>query len=392
MLSEGSTNFQNNQFLFTNFDPCQRAWLEISSKAIEVNTRKLKSLVGPECVLMAVVKADGYGHGAETVAKAALSGGAGSLGVATIQEGIELRQAGLNCSILLLGNLLNVNELGACLHWDLVPTLSSVREALICQNIASDSGKKFPVHMKVDTGMSRLGCDLNEALNLYRTIDCFENLKLDGIYSHLAMADSDDEESVITTLQRQRFESFRSSLSCSEKSLSFHLANSAGTLRNKNLHYDMVRVGLAIYGHNPLTSLSRDLGLKHAMSVKARVTLLRTVPEGTGVGYGHRFITKRKTRLAVVGIGYADGISRVLSGKIFALYKGNYLPQVGAIAMDQLVLDITDTQGIKAGNIVTLLGQDGSKSIDARQWSDLSGSIPWEVLCGFKHRLPRVVV
>tara|TARA_Y100001968_G_scaffold309886_1_gene330203 strand:- start:486 stop:1676 length:1191 start_codon:yes stop_codon:yes gene_type:complete len=396
MAEKGFSNLGHNQWLLTKIDPRQRAWLEVSSGAIEGNARILKDLIGENCLLMAVVKADGYGHGAETVARAALLGGASCLGVATLQEGIELRKSGLVCPILLLGSLSNVDELSSSLHWDLMPTLSGIREAMLCHNLAEATGKKFKVHLKIDTGMSRLGCHLNEAIQVVNAIDRLDNLSLEGIYSHLAMADGplEEESKKVTFSQQKKFESLLDCLKSRKHSLCFHLANSAGTIRDKGLHYNMVRVGLALYGYNPLdqASFANSLLLQPAMSVKARITLIRDVPVGTGVGYGHSFKTTRNSRLAVVGIGYADGVSRALSGKISALFKGDLLPQVGAITMDQLVLDITDKPELKIGNIVTLLGCEGPKSISARHWSDLSGSIPWEVLCGFKHRLPRVVV
>ncbi len=394
MAIKGLSQLSHSEWLLANVDPRQRAWLEVDSQAIESNARVLKNFIDNECLLMAVVKADGYGHGAETVAKAALRGGANNLGVATLQEGIELRKAGLVCPILLLGNLTNVNELGACFHWDLMPTLSSMREALLCQNIAEGSGKKFQVHLKVDTGMTRLGCDLKDAHGLFNSINSLKNLRLEGIYSHLALADIDlhDDKCVGTSLQQKRFEKLLSILPLREKSLCVHLANSAATIRDRRLHFDMVRVGLALYGQSPVNHLHSNLVLKSAMSVKARVTLLRSVPAGIGVGYGHAFKTQRDSLLAVVGIGYADGVSRALSGKISVLCKGNFFPQVGAIAMDQLVIDVTENPEIKVGSIVTLLGSDGSQCITPKHWSDVSGSIPWEILCGFKNRLPRVVV
>ena len=394
MNPQGLSNFVHDQCLLTNVDPCQRAWLEVNSYAIEANARVIKDFIGKECLLMAVVKADGYGHGAETVARAALNGGANNLGVATLQEGIELRRAGFDCPILLLGNLTNFNELSTCFHWDLMPTLSSVREAWLCQNLAEGAGKKFKIHLKVDTGMTRLGCDLKDALALFNTINSLDNLDLKGVYSHLALADAElkDDNTFINDLQHQRFQKLISSLPAQEKSFCFHLANSAATIRSQCFHYNMVRVGLALYGYSPIEHSHEGLILQPAMSVKARVSLERVVPAGTGVGYGHTFITKRESRLAVVGIGYADGVSRALSGKISVLCNGNLLPQVGSIAMDQLVIDITDHPEIKVGNIVTLLGQEGSYSVSPRQWSDLSGSIPWEILCGFKNRLPRIVV
>ena len=394
MYQQGFPKLVRDQCLLVHVDPCQRAWLEVNSQFIESNARTLKNFIGNQCSLMAVVKADGYGHGAQTVARAALKGGANHLGVATLQEGMELRKAGFNCPILLLGNLTNVNELSTCFHLELIPTLSSLREAWLCQNLAEGAGRKFEVHLKVDTGMTRLGCDLKDSLDLFNAINSLDNLELTGVYSHLALADisSNGEDSLVNDIQHQRFQSFISSLPSVRQPLCFHLANSAGTIRDRCLHYNMVRVGLALYGHSPLDHSHSELLLQPAMSVKARVTLERVVPVGTGVGYGHTFKTKRYSRLAVVAIGYADGVSRSLSGKISVLCRGKSLPQVGSIAMDQLVIDVTDYPQIKVGDIVTLLGQDGSQSISPKQWSELSGTIPWEILCGFKHRLPRVVV
>lgn len=386
-----------NQVKMNNFaeeDPFQRAWLEIDAEAIKSNVISLREIIGKKCLLMAVVKADGYGHGVETVSKAAIAGGANYLGVATLLEGVQLRKLRIKCPILILGNLTDPSELDACLSWDLMPTISSLNEANICQNIASKYGLKFKIHLKIDTGMTRLGCDVKDTLNLFDAILKMENIFLDGIYSHLALADGSlhGEAESFTSKQQDIFLEFYRKISLEKKNLCFHLANSAGTLRNKKLHYNMVRVGLALYGYSPFKHYQKNIVLKPAMSVKAKVTFIRRVSANVGVSYGHFFKTKRSSILAVIGIGYADGVSRSLSGKIFALYKGNYLPQVGAITMDQMVLDITDSPQLSVGDIVTLLGSDGKNSISAIHWSELCGSIPWEILCGFKNRLPRVLI
>ncbi len=377
-----------------NPDPRSRAWVEVDPKVIERNSRVLKNFIGKDCLLMAVVKADGYGHGSETVAKAALIGGADSLGVATLEEGIQLRNSGLNCQILILGNLINAEELYSSFCWDLIPTISGIREAIICNNIAENKNKKFAIHLKIDTGMTRLGCDCNQVKELICKIDCLENLSLEGIYSHLAIADidlKDDTQLSFTQIQLNRFEKVLKGLGKRKKILCRHLANSAGTLSDSRLHFDMVRVGLSLYGYFPLNDFESNLKLIPALKVKARVTLVRDVGKGIGVGYGHFFKTQRESKLAVVAIGYADGVSRSLSGKISASIDGVLVPQVGSIAMDQMVFDITDKPDIKTGQVLTLLGTDGEVCISPQDWCDLSGSIPWEVLCSFRNRLPRVV-
>ena len=231
-----------------NPDPRSRAWVEVDPKVIEKNSRGLKNFIGKDCLLMAVVKADGYGHGSETVAKAALIGGADSLGVATLEEGIQLRNAGLKCQILILGNLINSEELYSSFCWDLIPTISGIREAIICNNIAENKNKKFAIHLKIDTGMTRLGCDCNQVEELICKIDCLENISLEGIYSHLAITDidlEDDTQLSFTQIQLNRFEKVLKGLGKRNKLVCRHLANSAGTLSNSRLHFDMVRVGLS---------------------------------------------------------------------------------------------------------------------------------------------------
>jgi alanine racemase len=373
--------------------PRQRAWVEVSPAAITANVRELRRFLAPGCGLMAVVKADGYGHGAVPVAQAAAAGGAGCFGVATLQEGLELRQAGIQAPVLVLGNLTQPEELRACLHWQLMPTLSGMREALLCQNIASGSGRPMAVHLKLDTGMSRLGAEWREGPRLVAALAGLDAVRLEGVYSHLADADAPERDAGdLTRQQQQRFAQVLAELQ--DQGLDpgcRHLANSAGTLRSSALHFDLVRVGLALYGHRPAAHLGSALSLRPAMRVKARVSLIREVPAGVGVSYGHRFVTQRPSRLAVVGIGYADGVPRLLSNRLEVLWRGQRLPQVGAITMDQLVLDATEAQNLEVGSIVTLLGDDEAGGyVSPEAWSDPCGTIPWEILCGFKHRLPRV--
>ena len=372
--------------------PRQRAWVEVSEAAIEANARAIRRSLAPGSGLMAVVKADGYGHGALPVARAAAAGGASCFGVATLQEGVELRQAGLREPVLVLGNLTQPEELRACLHWQLMPTLSGMREALLCQNLAAGGGRPLAVHLKLDTGMARLGAPWQEGRRLVEAIAGLEAVQLAGVYSHLADADAPGSGlDPLTQRQQQCFEQVLGAIAqAGLEGGCRHLANSAATLRSSALHYDLVRVGLALYGHRPAAHLGPAMELRPAMQVRARVSLLREVPAGVGVSYGHRFITQRPSRLAVVGIGYADGVPRLLSNQLQVLFQGQRIPQVGAITMDQLVLDATDVPGLEPGSVVTLLGEDGGSRIDPLAWSEPCGTIPWEILCGFKHRLPRL--
>jgi alanine racemase len=369
-----------------------RAWVEVSTEAIRANTANLRGMLAAETELMAVVKADGYGHGAVPVAKAALAGGASCFGVATLAEGVQLRRAGMSSPVLVLGNLTQVEELRSCLRWQLMPTISSMREALLCQNLADGSGRRMAVQLKLDTGMARLGADWQEGARMVAALQDLEAIQLAGLYSHLADADADPQtDAGLTRLQHRRFEEVLASLQQQQlESGCRHLANSAGTLSGRHHHYDMVRVGLALYGHAPAPHLAKVVPLQPAMQVHARVTLIRSVAAGVGVSYGHGFRTTRPTRLAVVAIGYADGVPRLLSNRLEVVHRGQRLPQVGAITMDQLVVDATEAPGLEVGAVVTLLGEQGGVAITPAEWSERCGTIPWEILCGFKHRLPRL--
>jgi alanine racemase len=255
--------------------------------------------------------------------------------------------------------------------------------------VAVAAGRPLGAHLKLDTGMARLGIDWQDGAQLLEQLTALDGLELLGLYSHLADADNPDQQ--LNQQQQQRFEAVLRR--CHELELRpglRHLANSAGTLNGQQLHYDMVRVGLALYGQSPAPHLGQSLELRPAMSVKARVTLLRDVPAGVGISYGHQYITQRASRLAVLGIGYADGVSRRLSGRMQVLASGRRLPQVGAITMDQLVVDATALPELEIGDAVTLLGRCGEAEISPWEWSESSGTIPWEVLCSFKHRLPRL--
>lgn len=370
---------------------CQRAWVEIDFCALTHNIKQLKSILSPQTELMAVVKADAYGHGAIAVSETALSAGASWLGVATIPEGIELREAGIEAPILVLGATHTAEQVKAIAHWHLQPTICTAKQALIFSEVLTTLDRTLPVHAKLDTGMSRLGTPWQEATEFVQLIERLPNLKLASVYSHLATADSPDR--TVMLQQHQRFEQAIAQIKTSGiNPHRLHLANSAAALADPNLHYDLVRVGLATYGLYPAPQLQNVADLKPVMQVKARVTQVKTIAAGTGVSYGYQFIADRSTQIAVVGVGYADGIPRNLSNKMQVLIRGKLVPQVGAVTMDQLMLDVSEIPDLEVGEVVTLLGKDGENQITADDWAASLGTISWEILCGFKHRLPRVGV
>ncbi|AKG22862.1 alanine racemase [Calothrix sp. 336/3] len=371
----------------------QRAWVEIDLAALSDNVQQLLSKLSVGTQLMAVVKADAYGHGAVTVAQTAIAAGANWLGVATVPEGIQLREAGIKSPILVLGATYTPEQIHAIAHWNLQPTLCSPKQALVFADTLEDIHYTAPlsVHIKLDTGMSRLGTSWQQAAEFVQLVQRLPRLQIASVYSHLATADSEDQ--TIMRRQQQRFqEAIAQIASLGIEVPCLHLANSAATLSDENLHYDMVRAGLLVYGLYPANHLRSAIALKPVMQVKARVTQVKTIARGDGVSYGHQFIAPREMTIAVVGIGYADGVPRNLSQKMQVLIHGQFVPQIGTITMDQLMIDISTLPHVQEGDIVTILGQEGDKCISADDWAHQLKTISWEILCGFKHRLPRVAI
>ncbi|WP_034936747.1 alanine racemase [Gloeocapsa sp. PCC 73106] len=365
----------------------QRAWVEIDHSALIHNVQEIKKILGPKTALMGVVKADAYGHG--NVAQTLLDAGCSSLAVATLNEGIELRKAGITASILLLGATNTPAEIKAIALWDLEPTLCDHHQALLYSDTLKALGATLRVHLKLDTGMSRLGVPWYEATSFASLVQRLPGLEIASIYSHLATAD--DPNPQVMSLQQERYEEAIAQLNLHNLTPPcLHLANSAATLSDRTCHYDLVRVGLALYGLYPAAHLRKVVSLRPVLQVKARVTQVKTIPPGTGVSYGHQFISDRSLRIAVVGIGYADGVPRRLSQRLQVLLRGQLVSQIGAITMDQLMLDVSAIPDLQVGEVVTLLGKQGNISLEVDQWASLLGTISWEILCGFKNRLPRV--
>ena len=390
MLS-GQQQTNLNYYQLSSLTSRQRAWVEVDLDAIAHNVRTLKAWLNAPTKLMAVVKADAYGHGAATVARTALAHGADSLAIATLAEGVELRRAGITAPILLLGAINAVEDIQAVAAWELEATICNLQQAETFARTLLRLGKSAMVHLKIDTGMSRLGTNWQDAVEFVARIQSLPQLKIKSVYSHFATAEDSDRN--IMELQQQRFETAIDKLKqIGLKPQQIHLANSAATLSNRSSHYDLVRVGLALYGLYPASHLSAILDLKPALQVKAKVTQVKIIPQGEGVSYGRKYITESDIKVAVVGIGYADGVPRGLSNQMEATIDGQSVPQIGAITMDQLMLRIDGLDSVQPGDIVTLIGQQNGRQISADDWADKLGTISWEILCGFKHRLPRVFI
>ncbi|MFS8890645.1 alanine racemase [Synechococcus sp. R55.2] len=366
-----------------------RAWVEIDAAQLRENLRLLQRRLGSNVEIWAVVKANAYGHGAQLVAPVAVAAGAKGLCVATLAEGIELRQTGLQAPILVLGALNTWAELQQAMAARLEVSLTCAEQIpLMCQ-VARWAGRPIPVHVNVDTGMTRLGIPWKEAAAVWGQICRIPELEGCSLFSHLATAD--EPHSPVMEQQHARFAQVVEQIRQAGDPLpALHLDNSAAALAH--LHYSRVRLGLALYGLSPAPHLQLP-GLQPILRLKARLTHIQTVPAQTGVSYGHRYITSRPSRIATLAIGYADGIPRRLSGWLRGWVRGGLIQQVGTITMDQCMWDVTERPDIQVGDVVELLGPNlVNVGLSVQDWADQLGTIPYELLCGLSARLPRVLV
>jgi alanine racemase len=364
-----------------------RAWVEIDLSAIKHNVQQLKRLLLPSTELMAIVNA--YGHGAVGVSQAALQAGANWLGVATIPEGIQLRKAGITAPIAVLGATNSTDEIRAISEHRLQATLCTPKQALVFHEVLQNLDAKVSVHLKIDTGMSRLGTDWRSATELVQLVSSLPQLEIESVYSHLATAD--DLDRTILKEQQGRFTKVVEALSAEGiYPRRLHLANTAGMLTDPDLHYDIVRPGLGIYGLYPAPHFKDEINLRPAMQVKARITQIKEISAGTGISYGYSFIAPTDMKVATVAIGYADGVPRGLSNRINVVVHDQVVAQVGTITMDQCLIDVTHVPAVSVGDAVTILGKADRTTAD--DWAKILDTISWEILCGFKHRLPRLYV
>ena len=365
------------------------AWAEIDLAAIRHNVGLLAGLCAP-AALCAVVKADGYGHGAVAVSRAALEAGASWLAVALVEEGVALRRAGLEAPILLLSEP-PPEAMHAAVAAHLTPTLYTLAGVAAAAEAVGPSRSPLGVHLKVDTGMHRVGADPVDAVPIARAVVAARSLRLEGLWTHLAVADEPAMDS-FTAGQLTRFEEVRDALAADGISPGLlHAANSAGTLAHVGAHYDMVRCGIAVYGHHPGPSTGAGNELRPALSLKARVCLVRSLAAGERLSYGRRYALRSSSVVATVPLGYADGVPRRLSatgGQ--ALVHGRRCAIAGTVTMDQLMVDCGPGAGVAVGDEVVLLGRQGAEEITAEEWAERLGTISYEVLCGIGPRVPRV--
>jgi len=339
--------------------------------------------------IIAVVKANAYGHGARPVARALEQAGATMLAVADIEEGVDLREAGVRAPILVFGAL-SVSDLQGVFDHALTPTISSPAAGRSLEAAAAARGVSLPYHLKVDTGLNRLGFRHDNLLRTLPSLLASPHLRLDAVHTHFATAD--EPESPLLETQRRRFEAAcRVIDDLGGGPRLRHAANSAAIVRDSRVWYDFVRPGLLLYGLVP-PPLHTTLSLTPVMSLSSRVVATKGVREGESVGYGARFTATRPSTLAVVPAGYADGLDRRLEGRGWVLVRGHRAPIVGAVSMDMLTVDVTDVEAVGPGDEVVFLGRQGPEAwqcIDDREMAAWIGTIPYEVLCRLGARVER---
>ena len=366
-------------------------WAEIDLSAIKHNLGQIKKLIGANRKgapkIMAVVKANAYGHGLIEVARALQNLDIHYLGVATLDEAIALRQAGIKLPILVLGSILP-EEVNSALDHEIALTVCNKELAYALSKKARAANKNVSVHIKIDTGMGRIGVWHKKALEFVKMLKDMRNIYVEGIYTHFASASRDK---FFTAYQLQAFENLLEKLA--QEGIRFpyqHAANSIAMVDLKKSHFNLVRPGIVIYGIYPKRSFARILKLKPVLSLKTKIVYLKSLPAGRSISYGRTYIAEKTTRIATLPIGYADGYGRILSNRACVLVKGQKAPVVGKVTMDQTMINVGHIKGVKIGDEVVLIGQQGKLKMRAEEIARVSKTIPYEIVCSITNRVPRV--
>ncbi|MDO8536110.1 MAG: alanine racemase [Candidatus Omnitrophota bacterium] len=365
-------------------------WAEVDMKALEHNYTQVKRLAGKDVQMMAVVKANAYGHGTVEVSKVLEKMGVNYLGVATTDEAVRLRDHGIKTPILVLGSVLP-EEVKVAKDRDITLTICNydiLKEIKRLAKAEEDQGTRVKVHIKVDTGMGRIGVWHEDALDFVKEVSSEKSVALEGIYTHFSSAGRDE---FFTGYQMESFERLLASIEKIWVKIPLrHAANSIATVDYKRAHLNLARPGLIIYGMYPKHTFPKLIKLKPVLSLKTRVVFLKEIPPGRSISYGRTFIAQRHTRIATLPIGYADGYHRGLSNKAEVLIRGKYAPVVGKITMDQTMIDVGHIRGVKIGDEVVLIGKQGRHEIRIEKLARLAGTIAYDFVCAISNRVPRI--
>lgn len=366
-------------------------WAEVNLDSIAHNVREFRKILPANTKIMAAVKADGYGHGAVQTARQALAAGADYLAVASVEEGVELRLAEIDAPILILGYT-PPDASAEVIRWDLVQTIFLHEQVEAFMKASQDIGRPARVHVKVDTGMGRLGLQAEAAADFIESVAKQEQLVLEGVFSHFATADEADQ--AYAKEQLARWKKLMEQLEQRGIQIPLrHIANSAAAIEFPEAAYDMVRIGIALYGYYPSKDVTRSsVELRQAISLKSQIVYLKPLPKGAGVSYGATRVERDEAVIATVPVGYADGYSRLVAGKAHVLVHGQRVPVIGRICMDQLMIDVTDVDNVRIGDEVVLYGGQGESFISVDEVAEWMGTISYEVTCLLGKRVPRKYV
>ncbi len=364
-------------------------WAEVDLDSIAHNMREIRRVTSPSAEVMAVVKADAYGHGAVEVAQTALANGASRLAVSILDEALELRRAGFMVPILILGYTPDYQAETVVQH-NITQAIYRLDTAQALSLAATNLGKKAKVHIKLDTGMGRLGVAPDHGgPDLITAMRRLPNLELEGLFTHFAAAD--DADPGYTQRQFETYQGFVQRLEDRGIRVPIrHVANSAAILNFPEMHLDMVRVGISLYGYYPSPQVRHEVSLRPALSLKTQIGHLKTVPAGTGISYGVTHVTDKATTIATLPIGYADGLSRRLSNVGQVLVRGRFAPILGRVCMDQCMIDVGHIPDLSVGDDVIVFGQSQDQRWSAEDIANQLGTISYEVLCAVARRVPRV--
>lgn len=364
-------------------------WAEIDLDAIAHNMREIRKITASNAKVMAIVKADGYGHGAEKVAGIALQSGADRLGVAILDEALALREAGFQVPILVLGYTPE-EQAETIVANGINQTVFNFSLAQALSHAGVKLGKKATIHLKLDTGMGRIGINPAEIVDFVKDLSSLPNLEVEGMFTHFAVADELDK-----TYTEGQFSKFMGAVKALEREgirlPIYHVCNSAALIDLPHMHLDMVRPGIILYGLYPSSEVKKErIFLKPALSLKAKVGYIKKVGEGSSISYGRRYIAKEERSIATLPLGYADGLTRLLFAKGGALIKGKRAPLVGRVCMDQCMVDVSDILNVKDGEEAVLIGCQNGACISAEEVAQQIGTINYEVVCMISKRVPRV--
>lgn len=367
-------------------------WMEVNLDNLAYNIRQIKNNIKAPALIMGIVKADAYGHGAVEVSRVLLEEGVQRLGVAVLDEAVALRQEGIDVPILVLGYT-PPQLFHKVLEYRVTPTLYNYEDALRLSELAFKNGSSVKVHLKLDTGMGRIGMiPGQDSMDMVSNIYKLPGIIIEGIFTHFSVADEKDK--TYTWEQFKKFTEFVNALK--ERGIDIplrHAGNSAASIDLPETHLDMVRPGVILYGLYPSDEVEKErLSLKPLATLKTVVSHVKTVPSGTSVGYGRKYISAGERVIATLPIGYADGYTRLLSGKASVLVHGTRAPLAGNICMDQCMADVTGIEGVKVGDEVVLMGQQGEETITAEELASLLGTINYEIMCMIGKRVPRVYI